>query len=76
MKQPGGADVSVLTAAYDPGRFLKYLGSLMVCVGIAIMFYLRSYVFQRVPVLALGSRSSAEQVSGESNAHPTSAGAA
>ena len=37
-----GREVSVLTAACDPGRGLKYSGSLMICVGIFIMFYLRA----------------------------------
>jgi hypothetical protein len=37
-----GREVSVLTAAYDPGRGLKYAGSLMICAGICIMFYLRA----------------------------------
>ena len=55
-EQPDGADVSVLTAAYDPGRFLKYLGSLMICGGIAVMFFMRSYMFKKVPILAFGSR--------------------
>lgn len=36
QEQPGG-DVSILTAAYDPGRTLKYLGSLLTCVGILVM---------------------------------------
>lgn len=35
---PDGREASILTAAYDPGRFLKYLGSLMLCVGTCIMF--------------------------------------
>ena len=38
-----GREVSVLTAACDPGRGLKYSGSVMICVGICIMFTLRSY---------------------------------
>ena len=37
-----GREASVLSAAYDPGRFLKYLGSLMICVGIFLMFYLKA----------------------------------
>jgi hypothetical protein len=37
-----GREVSVLTAAYDPGRGLKYAGSLMICAGILSMFYLRA----------------------------------
>lgn len=39
-----GREVSVLTAAYDPGRGLKYIGSLMICAGILIMFCLRTTV--------------------------------
>jgi hypothetical protein len=31
--------------AYDPGRPWKYIGSLMICVGIATMFYMRAYFF-------------------------------
>ena len=53
-----GTEVSVLTAAYDPGRTLKYLGSLMICIGIFLMFYMRAYMFQNVPTL-LGKRRSA-----------------
>jgi hypothetical protein len=41
--------------AYDPGRPLKYLGSLMVCLGIATMFYMRAYFFRAV--LPLRSKS-------------------
>lgn len=36
-----GKSASILSVAYDPGRFLKYFGSLMICVGIAVMFYVR-----------------------------------
>ena len=41
-KPPGAMEISVLTAAYDPGRALKYCGSLLICVGIGLMFCLRS----------------------------------
>ncbi|RIK83491.1 MAG: hypothetical protein DCC68_03495 [Planctomycetota bacterium] len=40
---------SVLAVAYDPGRFLKYLGSAMICGGIFAMFYMRAYFFANVP---------------------------
>ncbi len=36
-----GRSASILSVAYDPGRFLKYFGSIMICVGIAVMFYVR-----------------------------------
>ncbi len=38
---PGGKEVSVLSVTYDPGRFMKYLGSLMICVGIFFMYYMK-----------------------------------
>jgi hypothetical protein len=37
----GGREVSRLSVAYDPGRFLKYSGCLMMCVGTYVMFYLK-----------------------------------
>lgn len=37
-----GREASVLTVAYDPGRLLKYSGSLIVCVGIFAMIFRRS----------------------------------
>lgn len=40
---PSGKEASVFTVAYDPGRFLKYLGSLMICVGSFAMFYMRRW---------------------------------
>ncbi|MCH5372449.1 MAG: cytochrome c biogenesis protein ResB, partial [Planctomycetes bacterium] len=46
-----GVEASVLTGAYDPGRPLKYLGSLMICAGIVVMFYFRAYVFKSVPTV-------------------------
>ncbi|MBI3468440.1 MAG: cytochrome c biogenesis protein ResB [Planctomycetes bacterium] len=42
-----GKQASVLSVAYDPGRPLKYTGSLMICLGIAVMFYMRAYFFKR-----------------------------
>ena len=38
-----GRDVSILSVSHDPGRFLKYLGSLMVCVGTFVVFYMRRH---------------------------------
>jgi hypothetical protein len=56
-----GKEASVFTAAYDPGRLMKYLGSLMICGGIFIMFYMRSYMFRRIPSF-LGGRREKPQV--------------
>jgi hypothetical protein len=38
--------ISFLTVNYDPGRGLKYTGSLLVVAGVAIMFYMRAYFFR------------------------------
>jgi hypothetical protein len=35
-----GRNASILTAAYDPGRFLKYFGSAMTCGGMLVVFSL------------------------------------
>ena len=53
---PGHREVSIFTAAYDPGRGLKYLGSLMVCGGVFLMFTMRSYMFKTVPLLVFRRR--------------------
>ena len=41
-----GRESSTFSVAYDPGRAWKYLGSLMICLGIAIMFFMRAYFFK------------------------------
>jgi hypothetical protein len=48
---PGGGESSVLTVAYDPGRTLKYCGSLMIVSGSLTMFTTRSYFFKSLPRL-------------------------
>ena len=32
---------SVFSVNYDPGRSIKYTGAVCICLGIAIMFYLK-----------------------------------
>lgn len=44
-----GRETSTFSVAYDPGRTLKYCGCLMICLGIAIMFYMRAYFFKSKP---------------------------
>jgi hypothetical protein len=38
---------SVFRVNYDPGRWIKYLGSLLICVGIFLMFYMKAYFFSK-----------------------------
>lgn len=38
--------LSILTVNYDPGRGVKYLGSLLIVAGIVTMFYMRAYFFK------------------------------
>ena len=35
--------LSQLSVNYDPGRGLKYLGSLLICGGILVVYYMRAY---------------------------------
>lgn len=52
-----GRASSTLSVAHDPGSVLKYSGCLLVCLGIALMFFMRAYFFKQVPPL-LGQRGS------------------
>lgn len=51
QEEPTG-DVSILTVAYDPGRTLKYSGSLLTCVGILVMICRRVTVGRPSPAKA------------------------
>ncbi len=57
-----GREVSRLTVAYDPGRTLKYLGSLMICAGTFVMFFLRAGWTSKMPWLAFRRRAGAAGV--------------
>jgi len=39
----GRPTASILSVNYDPGRFWKYLGSLLVVLGCIMLFYMRKY---------------------------------
>jgi cytochrome c biogenesis protein ResB len=38
--------LSTFTVSYDPGLWLKYLGSTMLALGIVCMFYMKAYFFK------------------------------
>ncbi len=44
---PGGPDYTVLAVTYDPGVFLKYLGSLVMVSGIILMFFFKPLFVQK-----------------------------
>ncbi|HTN74949.1 MAG TPA: hypothetical protein VL096_06870, partial [Pirellulaceae bacterium] len=37
---------SILTVNYDPGRGIRNVGCLLICLGIGTMFYMRAYFFK------------------------------
>ena len=57
-RAPDGRDMSILSAAHDPGRFLKYFGSLMICVGTFVIFYLKRLVSKIRPKAASAGQES------------------
>jgi hypothetical protein len=54
---------------------MKYAGSLMICAGIAIMFYMRAYLFKQVPRLRGVRSSTARQASAAVATHTAATGA-
>lgn len=42
---PERLEASVLTVNYDPGRGVKYTGSMLIVAGIFTMFYMKAYFF-------------------------------
>ena len=40
-----GRMLSILQIGKDPGRFLKYTGSLLICLGAFLQFYMRAGLF-------------------------------
>ena len=52
---------TLLTAASDPGLWLKYLGSIMTCAGTLVMFVLRSNRAKAVPSLPSQTNHTKEQ---------------
>ena len=41
-----GRKVSILSVAYDPGRFLKYLGCVMICGGMALKYLTNARIYK------------------------------
>lgn len=63
----GGVYVSFFTLNYDPGRGLKYFGSLMIVAGIAVMFFMKAYFFgkRETPSKWVAGHSSGESARSE-----------
>lgn len=47
-KDGGDPVVSILSVNKDPGRFLKYLGSLFVVLGVILLFYFRKIKIRKI----------------------------
>ncbi len=47
---PENLDETTLQVLYDPGWLFKWVGSLMICTGIFIMFYFKPYAKKRPPL--------------------------
>ncbi len=43
--EEGKPAVSVFAVNFDPGRWVKYIGSLLMCLGIGIMFWMNPHYF-------------------------------
>ncbi len=57
QEMPEGKQASMLTVACDPGRLLKYVGSLMICGGAFLMFFARTIGWKALPFLPSGRKS-------------------
>jgi hypothetical protein len=58
-ERPGESKVSVLSVSYDPGRSLKYAGGIMICLGIFIMYYMKSPLLKKFPFFGQRRRTAA-----------------
>ncbi len=45
QERPGRPTISIFSVNWDPGRWVKYLGSLLICLGIIVMFYMNPHYF-------------------------------
>lgn len=46
--RPGQPPISIFSVNFDPGRWMKYLGSIILCLGICIMFYMNPHYWDKV----------------------------
>jgi len=53
--QENGPPISVFSVNYDPGRWVKYLGSIIMVLGIMLMFYFNPHYWDKI----LGSQKKA-----------------
>jgi cytochrome c-type biogenesis protein CcsB len=58
----GGEKVSTLRVTYDPGRFLKYLGCWIICIGIALRYIMNSQPYKKVRDILFPSAAKAAPV--------------
>lgn len=70
---PGSAKrelyASILTVNYDPGRGMKYFGSLLIVGGILTMYRMRAYFFRRRNREEMAAESPTERTTSEESPH-------
>lgn len=59
LESGGGEAISTLSIRRDPGTLVKYVGSALVCTGIFLMFFMKSY-FQKPAATKAEKREMAE----------------
>ena len=64
--------LSVLTVNRDPGRAIRNFGCLIVCLGIAIMFYMKAYFFKSSPSRRKAKTSPVPDKNNDSQTEPPS----
>ena len=69
-----GKAESILTAAYDPGQFLKYLGSVMICLGTFLMFFVKVPLLNDVSQWIFRRRAAGDRNLAATPAPPDAAG--
>jgi hypothetical protein len=46
-QDPAGVMTSILSVNYDPGRWIKYIGSMMIVIGSSILFWFRKQFYKK-----------------------------
>jgi len=67
---PDGPDWSVLSVAYDPGIFTKYLGSIILVLGIILIFFFRPAFLKKKKKISESKENQPEAISFKKSLSP------